>query len=202
MMFSEPQQRSTTAMNKTRSRWMSLLVLSLSLLMAACGSARPFGTMGGFERGFGQEFASNGEQIYFTATSQRGTPITFDMHDGRMMGRMPMMRGGMMGGGIMSCADCHGSDGSGGRVRMMMTTYTAPDIRWASLTAVDHGHEVTEDDHSDDEMDHPPYTEETLKRAIIQGIDPAGEPLAWPMPRWNMIDEDLNDLIDFLKMLE
>jgi cytochrome c oxidase subunit II len=51
-------------------------------------------------------------------------------------------------------------------------------------------------------MDHPPYTEETLKRAIIQGIDPAGEPLEWPMPRWNMSDEDLNDLIDFLKMLE
>jgi cytochrome c oxidase subunit II len=182
-------------MNKKRSRWMSLLVLSLSLLIAACGPSRPFGTMGGFERGFGQEFDSNGEQIYFTATSRRGTPITFDMHDGRMMGRMPMMRGGMMRGDMMSCADCHGSDGSGGRLRMMMTTYAAPDIRWQSLIAADHGH-------GDDEMDHPPYTEETLKRAIIQGVDPAGEPLEWPMPRWNMSDEDLNDLIDFLKMLE
>jgi cytochrome c oxidase subunit II len=182
-------------MNKIN-RWVTLLVLVVALLAAACSPTRS-SRIGRFDPDFGQEFDSNGEQVYFTATSQRGTPITFDMHDGRMMGRMPRMKGGMM-----SCADCHGSDGSGGRVRMMMTTYTAPDIRWESLTAVDHGHQATEDDHSDDEMEHPPYAEETLKRAIIQGIDPAGEPLAWPMPRWNMSDEDLNDLIDFLKMRE
>jgi cytochrome c oxidase subunit II len=78
---------------------------------------------------------------------------------------------------------------------------TVPDIRWLSLTASDHDHAATEDDHGD-EMDHPPYTEDTLKRAILQGIDPAGEPLAWPMPRWRMGHEDLNDLIDFLKTLD
>lgn len=51
-------------------------------------------------------------------------------------------------------------------------------------------------------MEHPPYTEETLKRAIAQGVNPADEPLAWPMPCWRMSDEDLVDLIDYLKTLD
>jgi cytochrome c oxidase subunit II len=179
--------------------WVTLLVLVVALLVAACGSSRP-GMMGRFNRDFGRTFDSNGEQIYFTSTSQRGTPITFDMPEGGMMGRgmrdrMPMMRGGMM-----SCADCHGSDGRGGRVQMMMATFTAPDIRWESLTAEDHAHGPG-DDH-DGEMGHPAYTEETLRRAIVQGVDPAGEPLDWPMPRWRMSEEELNDLINFIKTLE
>jgi len=52
------------------------------------------------------------------------------------------------------------------------------------------------------EEEHPPYTDETIKRAITQGVDPAGEPLEWPMPRWSMSDEDLEDLLDYLKSLE
>jgi len=49
---------------------------------------------------------------------------------------------------------------------------------------------------------HPLYTDETIKRAITQGEDPDGEPLDWPMPRWTMSDEDLNDLLEYLKGLE
>lgn len=185
-------------MNKKRRTWMSLLV-GVSLLLAACGPVRPSGMMGGFGRDFGREFDSNGEQIYFTATSQRGTPITFAMPGGGMMGRMPTMRGG-----TMTCADCHGPNGRGGRAQMMMTTFTAPDIRWETLTAADHGHAEREDDHGEEaeEMAHPPYSEETLKRAITQGVDPADGPLAWPMPRWQMSDQDLEDLIDYLKTLD
>lgn len=184
-------------MNKSKRAWVGLLALGASLLLAACGPARPFGMMGGGGRDVGREFDSNGEQIYFTATSQRGTAISFDMASGGVMGNMPMMRGGMM-----ACADCHGPNGHGGRVQMMMATFTAPDIRWETLTAADHGHEEAEEDHGDDEMEHPPYSEETLKRAITQGVNPAGEPLAWPMPRWRMSDADLNDLIAYLKTLD
>jgi cytochrome c553 len=178
------------------------LLFSLSLLLAACGPTRPSGMMGGFGRDAGQDFASNGERIYFTATSQRGTAITFDMAGGGMMGGMPMR----MGGG-MACADCHGPDGRGGRVQMMMASFTAPNIRWETLTAADHGHAKGEDDHGNGvdeeaEMEHPPYTEETLKRAITQGLNPAGESLAWPMPRWQMSDEDLDDLVAHLKTLD
>lgn len=63
------------------------------------------------------------EQIYFTGTSRSDTPITFEMN------------GGMMGG-HMTYVDCHGSEGRGGRVRMMMASYTAPDIRYTTRAAV------------------------------------------------------------------
>jgi cytochrome c553 len=171
-------------------------VLLGAALLATCGPAQPFGgMMGGGRRSVGRTFASNGERIYFTATSQRGTPITFDM-DNSVVGSMPMMTSG-----ALACADCHGPDGRGGRQQMMMTSFTAPDIRWQTLAADDHG---GAENHGDEaaEMEHPPYTSETLKRAITQGVDPAGDPLASPMPRWRMSDEDLNDLIAYLQTLE
>ena len=133
----------------------------------------------------GGEFSSNGEQIFFTATSQRGTPITADMGGGPMMG-------GMMFGGSLSCASCHGPDGRGGELQMMGRSIEVPDIRWEALTSEEHGAE----------MEHESYTEETIRQAITQGVDPAGEPLNWPMPRWSMSEEDLDDLIEYLKTLE
>ena len=149
-----------------------LLVACLALALRFTGP-----TVGGGYR-------SNGEQIYFTATSQRGTPITSDMGMG------------MMRGGTMACASCHGPDGRGGQVRMMMRVSEAPDIRYKTLTAAEHGEEGEEG------MEHEPYTDETIKRAITEGIEPDGKPLEWPMPRWTMSDEDLNDLLEFLKTLE
>lgn len=127
-------------------------------------------------------YRSNGEQIYFTATSQRGTPITSDMGMG------------MMGGGMMTSASCHGPDGRGGRVQMMMHVFETPDIRYQTLTA--------EEMENEEEEAHPPYTDEDIRRAITQGIEPNGEPLDWPMPRWTISDKDLDDLLEFLKTLD
>ncbi|MCB0069138.1 MAG: cytochrome c [Caldilineaceae bacterium] len=187
-------------MNKRRNRWIGLVVLLSILLgtglLAIFSLALPYGgMMGGISRGWGRTFASNGERIYFTATSQRQTSITSDISAGRAGGNMPMMMGGSV-----ACADCHGPDGRGGRQQMMMTSFTAPDIRWQTLTAADHG--ATDEHEEAGAMEHPPYTEATLKRAITQGVNPAGEPLAWPMPQWRMSDEDLNDLIGYLQTLE
>jgi len=151
-------------------------LLVLTVLLAGCGMAG----WSGQGPSFGRRFRSNGEQIYFTATSQRGTPITSDTSMGMM-------------GGRTACASCHGPDGRGQRVRVMMGTFEAPDIRYKTLTAKKMEHDQGEE--------HPPYTDETIKRAITQGVDPAGKPLERPMPRWKMSDEDLNDLLDFLKSL-
>ena len=152
-------------------------LIGVALLLAGC--IMPM--MGNGPRApIAQSYQSNGEQIYFTATSQRGDPITFTMTGGRGM----MGRGGMMGG-MMACATCHGGDGRGGQIWMMMTTFVAPDIRYKTLT--------TEED--------PAYTDETIKRAITEGTDPAGNALEWPMPHWSMSEADLNDLIAFLKAL-
>ena len=101
-------------------------------------------------------------------------------------------------GGATGCAGCHGPDGRGGEVQMMMARFTAPDIRYSTLTADEHGHEESA---GESEEEHPPYTDETIARAITQGINPAGEPLAWPMPRWSMSQQDLNDLLAYLKTL-
>lgn len=90
-------------------------------------------------------------------------------------------------GGMRSCAFCHGADGKGRRVRMLMWTYDVPDIRYSTLTAV-----------RDNET---PYTDELIKQAITQGIDADGKRLEAPMPVWQMSDSDLNDLLEYLKTL-
>ena len=77
-----------------------------------------------------------------------------------------------------------------------MRVFEAPDIRYQTLTAEEHGEEGKE------EMEHGPYTDEDIKRAITEGVEPDGEPLDWPMPRWSMSDEDLDDLLEFLKTLD
>ena len=88
----------------------------------------------------------------------------------------------------LACVTCHGPKGHGGTVTLIMQRFDVPNVTWSELTAQG--------------MDHPPYTEETLKRAITQGIDLAGSPLEYPMPRWQMSDSDLNDLIGFIKTLK
>lgn len=181
----------------TRTRWLLIigggvlvgLLILTALTLLLWNFAFPHWTQPMMGRRFGDgsgQFDSNGERIYFTATSVSGDPISAEMTG---MHRMP--------GGMLACADCHGSDGRGGVVTMMMDTFTAPDIRYSTLTDAGHA-ESGEEEHEE----HPAYTEETIKRAITQGIDPGGEPLDWPMPRWSMSDRDLDDLVQFLKTLD
>lgn len=128
-------------------------------------------------------FKSNGQRIYFTATSNSGKPIS-----ARMMGmEMTNMRWG--------CAYCHGPEGQGQTVVMHIGTWKTPKISYKYLTSGDHG------DNHDSAEGHAYYTERTIKRAIIEGINPDGVPLGWPMPRWRMSDGDLEDLVEYLKEL-
>lgn len=153
----------------------NLLVVAtiITLFLAACGSRpradQPQGT------GWGSgAFASNGERIYFTGTSERGTKITYTGGPGS--------GGWMMGGGQLACASCHGTDGRGGVHNMgMMQTMDAKDIRWATL---------------ENEFD-----TEKFRQAVTEGQDPYGTQLKTDMPRWSIGDEDLADLIAYLKTL-
>ena len=134
-----------------------------------------------FQQQSSLQFSSNGQRIYYTATSSSSKPITYS-------GSFRMMH-------PITCVNCHGPEGKGGRVHMMMQNFDVPDITW---------HRLSEEEHHEDEEHekHPPYTEETLKTAITKGINPAGEQLDEEMPRWNMSQNDLNNLVDFLKTLE
>jgi mono/diheme cytochrome c family protein len=127
------------------------------------------------------DFESNGEMIYYTGFNESGEIIEIEYGP-----RWLYVHGG-------SCVDCHGADGRGG-YRVMMSSEIPPDIRYESLVSGEH-----EVDEVDDE--HLPFTKETIKRAIRDGIDPAGEPLDLTMPRWKMIDKDVDDVVEYLKTL-
>ncbi len=152
------------------------IVLLVLLIMGLYGSIwqRMWGGMSSLP----QRFSSNGEMIYFTGINMDGERIPFT-------GGPPWLS--MRGGG---CASCHGPDGQGGPV--MMSREIAPDIRYEHLIEEEH----------DGEEEHPPYIDELIKRAITQGLDPAGRPLSPAMPRWHMSERDLNDVVEFLKTLK
>jgi mono/diheme cytochrome c family protein len=135
--------------------------------------------------GIGDDFSSNGERIYMTAVNDSGETITYQEGPGD----------GMMSGAL-ACIDCHGTNGRGGERQMMMETFYAPDIRWSTLTG---DHTGNEDDNADQ---HGPYTRETVRAAITQGIGSGGRPLDTVMPRWQLTPEDLSDLIDYLQTLD
>jgi hypothetical protein len=118
-------------------------------------------------------FKSNGERIYLTATSDRGTKITYT--DGPSSG--------MMSDRQLNCASCHGADGRGSTHTMMgMQTMNSPDIRWSVLKSE--------------------FDAEKFRLAITKGQDPDGsKQLSKYMPRWKIGDDDLADLIAYLKIL-
>lgn len=141
------------------------------------------GMMGAwFGGGYGKaRYDSNGERIYYTGVSERS-------------GAIPASGGpmwlGMHGGG---CVACHGIRGRGG-VPVMMGGTIPSDIRYEALTRGEHleGEGIRK---------HPPYSDSLIRHAITRGLDPAGNLLDWTMPRWAMSEEDLNDLIAYLKTL-
>lgn len=159
----------------------TIAALAFALLVAACA---PEG-VGPFTR-----FASNGERIYFTGTSANG-PISYSGGD-----FSPMNGRGMMRGISLACADCHGSDAQGGQHLMHMQLMDAPDIRWRTLTEAEGAAHADEDEH---EMAHDPFTPETFAQAVRNGVDPAGNALDAAMPRWQMSDQDIAELIEFLQ---
>ena len=126
-------------------------------------------------------FQSNGERIYFTAMSASRR---------RINSRGGGMHMSMMGGG---CVTCHGADRRGGRV-MPRFWEVVPPLTPAALFD-EHAEGEKEDGHGD----HEGYTNETLRRAITQGVDPGGKSLDPAMPRWSMSTQDLDDLIAYLK---
>lgn len=63
----------------------------------------------------------------------------------------------------------------------MMQVMDAKDIRWSVLEGE--------------------FDADKFRLAVVNGEDPDGTQLNSDMPRWNISDEDLADLIGFLKTL-
>lgn len=118
---------------------------------------------------------ADGELVFRTGRGPEGRPIPYDSGP-------PM---------LMTCAACQDERGQGGQVRVMMRTIEAPNITWPGLTA----------EHQMDGEEHPPYTEATLRQAIVNGVDPSGEPLDPLMPRWRLTDQEWEALLTYLRTL-
>lgn len=88
---------------------------------------------------------------------------------------------------ILPCTQCHGLDGRGIGI-------VSPDINWATL--------VDPDGHEHLQRNHGAYDEVSLARAIREGVDPAQNKFEPTMPRYTMADEDMADLIAYLKVID
>ena len=132
--------------------------------------------------GLGQltEQEKRGKQIYLRGASKSGKEITCFLGDAAT--EMPAT--------AMLCSGCHGLDGRGNPEGGVVPS----DITWHVLTK---SYGVT---HASGRK-HPPYTERALELAITKGMDPGGNRLSDTMPRYWMSQEDLTDLVAYIKRL-
>jgi hypothetical protein len=167
------------------------IIMIADLLALACGitwrAPQIFQQTPGPSAGPGSQSASNGERIYFTATNDKGESITYT-------GGPDF--GGMMMGSYLTCAACHGPEARGGTHYMHMWVMEAPDIRYKALSS-----EAGEHAEEGEDGEHGEYSLEDFHRAVVDGEHPDGQPLDRDMPRWQMSDEDLSGLFEFLKSL-
>jgi hypothetical protein len=169
-----------------------MIIILAGIFLTACGLVTPGwniapGPMMNPGNGWwsNDQYGSNGERIYFTATNERGERVRYS--GGQYIGGM------MMGSEPLVCSSCHGADARGGVHTMHMNVMDAPDIRYSALSGE---HSDEEDGHSDE---HSTYDIEAFRRAVVDGKHIDGEYLSRDMPRWRMDDDDLADLFEFLK---
>jgi ABC-type branched-subunit amino acid transport system substrate-binding protein len=122
-----------------------------------------------------------GREIYQKGASPRGGEIT------AVVGT----EGVVLPASTVPCAGCHGSDGLGRPEGGVLP----PNIRWSELTrSYDHVHP--------DGRRHPAFDETSLARLLRIGVDPAGNRLDRSMPLYVMSDEDMSDLLAYLRQFE
>jgi ABC-type branched-subunit amino acid transport system substrate-binding protein len=127
------------------------------------------------------EQALRGKRIYVEGASASGSPINAIVSRG----------GAGISASILPCVGCHGNDGKGRPEGGVVP----PDITWNKLTAT-YGHE-----HSYSRT-HPAFDEKSVAVAIIAGMDPAANALDVAMPRYDMSEADMADLIVYLQHIE
>ena len=120
-----------------------------------------------------------GKAFYLRGESASGQEIT------AMMGEVDVPAT------TLTCAGCHGNRGEG----ITEGGVTAGNMTWAFLTKP-YGHA------DDGGRKHPPFTESSFARLMTSGFDPAGNKLAVAMPTYRMPQEDMANLIAYLKRIE
>jgi len=121
-----------------------------------------------------------GKRIYVNGEAESGAPITAVVS----RGATPIPAS------ILPCVGCHGEDGKGRPEGGVVPA----DITWQTLAAP-YGH-----DH-DYGRKHPAFDDLSLARAVILGVDPAGNALDPAMPRYDMPEPEMADLVAYLKRI-
>jgi ABC-type branched-subunit amino acid transport system substrate-binding protein len=91
----------------------------------------------------------------------------------------------------LPCAGCHGNRGEG----RTEGGVTAGNMSWSHLTKP-YGHT------DEGGRKHPAFSEPSFVRTMTGGLDPAGNKLAVAMPVYRMPQEDMANLIAYLKRIE
>ena len=120
-----------------------------------------------------------GKAFYLRGESASGKEIT------AMMGEVDVPAT------TLTCAGCHGSRGEG----RTEGGVTAGNMSWAYLTKP-YGHA------DEGGRKHSAFTETSFVRSLTAGLDPAGNKLAVAMPTYRMPQEDMANLIAYLKRIE
>jgi ABC-type branched-subunit amino acid transport system substrate-binding protein len=122
-----------------------------------------------------------GKQIYFEGTSPGGGEITAVVGD----------EAALLPASAMPCSSCHGSDGLGRPEGGVIPL----DIRWSELVKT-YGHV-----HHDGRR-HPAFDDDGVALSIIAGVDQAKNTLDRSMPIYQMSQQDIDDLVAYMKVLE
>lgn len=117
-----------------------------------------------------------GRRIYLTGESASGAAILATTDGGEPFAAS-----------LVPCGSCHGEDG-GGRAE--------GGVRPAAVTA-----EALSRDATVNGRTRPAYTRPLLKRAIGLGYDSGGNALHRAMPRYQMTQEDMADLLEYFEVL-
>jgi cytochrome c oxidase subunit 2 len=153
----------------------ALVLLGVGIVGALVLEAlTPLGTVGQQSSlGGAGTSAARGQRIFQSGLDENGREIP--------RSAIPVSQGAlMMGGG--GCASCHAANGQGSAVSMMTGYIEAPDITYTTLTNAG-------------------YTDRTIYRAIRYGIDEENKNLNPAMPRWQMTDSEVRDVVAYLKEL-
>jgi ABC-type branched-subunit amino acid transport system substrate-binding protein len=122
-----------------------------------------------------------GKQIYFEGTSPGGGEMLAVVGD----------EAALLPASAMPCSSCHGSDGLGRPEGGVIPL----DIRWSELVK-SYGHV-----HHDGRR-HPAFDDESAALSVVAGVDPANNTLDRSMPIYQMSEQDIDDLVAYMKVLE
>jgi ABC-type branched-subunit amino acid transport system substrate-binding protein len=127
------------------------------------------------------EAEERGKYVYETGKSRSRRIITADLQ----RGEPPVPAE------ILPCKSCHGVDGRGAEDY----TDVAPlNINWYAM--------VQSGPHAHSKRSHAAFDEASVARSIVDGLDPDGNSLDPAMPRYNISDDDMADLIAYLKVMD